>query len=149
MGKTILLGFLAGFLAVLVFHQGTVFLLHHWGNAVPAVVRVLGRTAGPGFSMAGVPPFGVPRVISLAFWGGIWGILLAGLVHRRPWSDLLIGFLFGAVAATLVGFTLVARLRGVPMCAGGNLQTWLRVGLLNGAWGWGTALLLRPLLRLR
>src|SRR5690349_11141046 len=138
MGKTILLGFLAGFLAVLIFHQGTAFLLYHWGNALPPVVAVFGRVAPP-FNMAPVPPFGVPTVLSSAFWG----ILLALILRDRRVPDLLFGFVFGALALTLVAFTLVATLKGLPTFAGGNRQVWWRAGLYNGAWGWGTALMLR------
>ena len=49
------------------------------------------------------------------------------------------------MALTLVAFTLVASLKGLPTFAGGNQQIWARAALLNGAWGWGAAMLLRPL----
>ena len=138
MSTTILLGFLAGFIAVLLFHQGTAFLLHHIGNGIPAVTSLFGRVG---------PPFGVPRVISAAFWGGVWGILLAWLLSRGRVPDLLFGFVFGALALTLVAFTLVATLKGLPRFAGGNPQIWARAALYNGAWGWGAVLLLRPFRR--
>lgn len=143
MRKIIILGFIAGFLSVLVFHQGTAFLLNIHGNGVPGLVEWIGRT-GPAFNMNPVPPFGVPQVLSLAFWGGIWGIALAALLRSAPLPDLFAGFLVG-LAATLVGFTLVAQAKGLPLFAGGNRQTILRVCLLNGAWGWGAAFLMRPL----
>lgn len=146
MSKMTLPAFLVGFLAVLVFHQGTVFLLHHWGNGMPAVTTILGITGAP-FDLSPVSSLGVPRVLSLAFWGGIWGIVLAFiLVMTRP-PDLLFGFVFGALAVTLVGFTVVAALKGLPMFAGGNPQAWVRAALLDGAWGWGAALLLRSILQ--
>lgn len=144
MRKIITLGFVAGFLSVLVFHQGTAFLLNAYANGVPDVVAWIGRT-GPAFNMSPVPPFGVPTVLSQAFWGGLWGIALAALLRAAPVPDLFTGFVFGAVLVTLVAFTLVAQAKGLPMFAGGNRQTWLRAGLLNGAWGFGTAFLLRPL----
>lgn len=144
MRKIITLGFAAGFLAVLVFHQGTAFLLNVHGNNVPELVSWLGRT-GPAFNMMPVPPFGVPTVISQAFWGGLWGIALAALLRAAPVPDMLTGFLFGAILVTLVAFTVVAQAKGLPMFAGGNRQVWLRAALLNGAWGWGTAALFRPL----
>ena len=52
----LLLGFLAGFLAVLVFQSGLVAVLHAAG-AVPSAP----------WSLAPVPPFGVPRTLSAAF----------------------------------------------------------------------------------
>jgi hypothetical protein len=148
MGRTIILGLIAGFVAVLVFHQGTAFLLHNLGNGMPWSVSLFGRV-GPPFSMVPVPPFGVPTVLSQAFWGGIWGIVLAVLLQRSSLPALLFGFIFGALALTLVAFTVVATLKGLPTFAGGNKQVWLRAGLYNGAWGFGTALLLRRPLRLR
>jgi len=121
MSRTILAGFIAGFIAVLVFHQGTAFLLHHVGNGIPALVAVFGRV-GPPFNLAPVPPFGVPTVLSQAFWGGVWGVVFAlALARLRP-PALLFGFVAGALALTLVAFTLVATLKGQPSFAGGNMQ---------------------------
>ncbi len=143
MGRTILLGFVA----VLVFHQGAAWLLHMLTVKAGVGVGVFGRVGVP-FNMAPVKPFGVPQVLSWAFWGGVWGVLLAAVLRGTRLPDLLFGFVFGAFVLTLVGFTLVASLKGLPPFSGGNRQIWWRVGLLNGAWGWGTALVLRPLRRL-
>lgn len=147
MKKAIPLGFVAGALAVLVFHQGTLFLLYH---QYPLLQGVLGlpdafRPAGPGFSMTPVPPFGVPQIVSICFWGGVWGIVLAAILRWLPVPDLLAGLVVGALGASFVAFTLVAALKGLPLWAGGDRLVWWRAALLNGAWGWGTALLLRPL----
>jgi hypothetical protein len=38
---------------------------------------------------------------------------------------------------------VVAALKGLPLLANGNTRTLLRAALINGAFGWGTALLLR------
>lgn len=146
MGRTILLGFVAGFVAVLVFHQGTAWLLHMLTVEAQFGVRFFGRVGAP-FNMAPVPPFGVPTVLSAAFWGGVWGIALAAILRGTRLPDLLFGFVFGALALTLVAFTVVATLKGQPLFAGYNQRIWWRALLLNGAWGWGTALLLRPLRR--
>jgi hypothetical protein len=143
MGRTILLGFAAGFLAVLVFHQGTAVLLHLLTTKAHVATGVFGRVPFP-YNTAPVRPFGVPAVLSLAFWGGVWGIALAVLLRGARLPDLLSGFLFGALVTTLVAFTVVASLKGLPTFAGGNKQVWWRAGLLDGAWGWGTALVLRP-----
>ena len=57
-------GFFAGFLAVLTVHQ-----------AVIAAGGALGFLPGAtGWAMRPVPPLGIPQVLSLAFWGGIWGM---------------------------------------------------------------------------
>ncbi len=133
--RRVLLGFAAGALAVPLFHQAALFLLHALG---------IGPAA---WNVAPVPPFGVPAVLSAAFWGGAWGIVLAALLRAFRPPDLLFGFVFGALALTLVGFTLVASLKGLPTFAGGNKKVWWRALLYNGAWGWGTALTLRPFRR--
>ncbi|HCP02467.1 MAG TPA: hypothetical protein DIT61_02980, partial [Pseudomonas sp.] len=59
------LAFIAGFLAVFSFHQPALALLHAAG-VVPF----------PAFSLEPVAPLAVPSVVSSAFWGGIWGIVL-------------------------------------------------------------------------
>src|SRR3977135_278319 len=58
------LGFVAGVLATLTFHQIGICVVHGVGY-VPVVA----------WNPAPKPPFGVQSVISLSFWGGVWGIL--------------------------------------------------------------------------
>ncbi|MDN3564693.1 hypothetical protein ACFQY5_20740 [Paeniroseomonas aquatica] len=143
--RIITFGFLAGFVSVLVFHQGTAFLMYAFGNDVPAVVSFFGRTNAP-FAMTPTRPLGVPLVGSQAFWGGVWGIVLALiLVKLRP-PALLSGFVFGALALTAVAVTLVPALKGLPGWSGAIPWRGL---LYNGAWGWGVALMLLAPLGLR
>jgi hypothetical protein len=133
--RALVLGFGAGFVSVLVFHQGTVFLMHH----------LAGLFGTPGYSFRPTGSFGVPSVLNAAFWGGVWGIAIAALLRwRRDWPDLLTGLLVGAIGATLVGYTLVAALKGLPLMGGWDPARWWRGMLVNGAFGFGTALLLRP-----
>ena len=128
--RIVLSGFIAGALSVLIFHQGSVFLLHHIGNDIPAVVAVFGKAAAP-FNVAPTKPLGVPAIASQCFWGGVWGVVLA------------FGAIFGALALTVVALTLVPYLKGLP---GWNGNIPWRGLLFNGAWGFGAALLLlRPL----
>ena len=91
-----------------------------------------------------VPPFGVPAVLSAAFWGGLWGIVLTYLAPRfgRGAGYWLGCILFGAVALTLVAWFVVLPLKGLP--AGGGFR-WPGVvigPIVNGAWGLGMAVLL-------
>jgi hypothetical protein len=146
MKKVILVGFICGALAVVVFHQGTLYVLYHQFPLIKMLTGAMDafRPASAGFSFRPVPPLGVPQILSLAFWGGVWGILLAALIRWGRMPDLLTGFVLGAVVCTLVAFTLVAQLRGAPMWAGGNTIVWIRAMLLNGAFGWGAAFLMRP-----
>jgi len=125
--------FLAGFFATLIFHQGLLAILHAAGASPRAP-----------YALDPVPPLGVPAVLSLAFWGGVWGILLwlviAGAEGPRYW---LLALLFGAVAPSAVALLVVLPLKGQP--AGGGWKPAVIVGalLLNGAWGIGVAAFMR------
>lgn len=132
-----------GAFSVIAFHQTTLLLLHYHAHKLPVLIEYLGR-APAAYSFTPVPPLHVPMIASQAFWGGLWGILLAWLIRVLPFDDLPLGFIFGAVVLSLTGFTLVASLNGQPLYANGNSQVWFRAALLNGAWGFGVAFLLRP-----
>ncbi len=129
--RLLLLGFLAGALAVLVTHQGTVWLLH-MGGWLP----------NPPYSLRPIPPFGVPAVLNSAFWGGLWGIALALLLRATGWPSLLTGLVFGALAASLVAWTVVPAIKGLPLFARGDVSRLSRGPIINGAWGWGAAIFL-------
>lgn len=134
-----LLAFVAGFFAVLLFHQGMLALLH-----------AVNFTPRAPFPTTPTPPLGVPQIWSLAFWGGVWGIVFAAIVSRfrqdtRYWITALI---FGAIAPTLVAWFVVAPLKNQPIAGGFQPATMLTGLLVNGAWGIGTALLLALLLKL-
>jgi hypothetical protein len=123
-------GFIFGFLAVLVFHQGAFGLL----NAV-------GLTPIAPHPMDPTEPFGVPRFWSLAAWGGLWGVLLAAAVHRLHGIRLVFaGALFGLVVPTLAAWFIVPAIKGQPLAAGFVPEA-MAVGLIvNAAWGLGTGL---------
>lgn len=125
-------GFVAGVLAVLVFHQGMVGLLH-----------LAGALPNPPFQLRPVAPLGVPQLVSACFWGGLWGIAAAAIVAARPgWSPVLVGLAVGAVGCVLVGYTIVAGLRGQPLMGGMDPSRWWRSVAINGAFGLGLGLLL-------
>jgi len=128
-----MLGFAAGFIATLIFHQGLWYIFNQVG------VIPLNR---PAWAMDSTPPFEIPAVVSKAFWGGLWGLVLTSiLIHLDGMSYWAAWIVLGAVALTAVAFFVVPPLKGQPIPA-----LWPRffVGLaLNGAWGFGTALLLR------
>jgi hypothetical protein len=126
------LGFLSAALAVLIFHQGMVAILYF--------AQIPGLEAGAPYSLAGVPPLGVPRVVDLCFWGGLYGIVfgLASPVLPRPlWST---GLAFGVIAA-LVGLFVVAAIKGQPLGGGWVINNWVRSLLINGAWGVGMGII--------
>jgi len=131
MTRRILLGFVAGFVATLIFHQVALWLLHyfHYIDRAP-------------WSMKPVPPWGVPAVISLAFWGGVWGAIMIAILAKSR-NLLLASTLFGAILPTLAAAFIVAPLKHQPVPHSGKL---LVVGLIvNAAWGLGTALIYRML----
>jgi hypothetical protein len=132
--RLLALGFAAGFLAVLVFHQGMLGLLH-----------VAGVTPRAPFGMEPTKPLGVPVVLSAAFWGGVWGIPLTLLLARMPPRGAgywLTALLFGAFALTLVAVVVVGPLKHQATAPAGQARM-LATGLLvNAAWGIGTALFL-------
>ena len=131
--RTLILGFIAGFLAVLLFHQPVLSLLTEVGFAKAAT-----------YSFTPTKPFGVPQVISLSFWGGVWGVLFVLVEARFPRGARywVYAFLFGAVLPTLVAWFVVAPLKGLPMAGGWQLSRMITGFVINGAWGLGTAILL-------
>jgi len=123
-----LAAFAAGFFATLIFHQGAIAALHAAG-----VIPVAPYPTAPTW------PFGVPQVLSLAFWGGVWGLVLWAVVRNarglRYWG---LCTLLGAVGPTAVAMLVVFPLKGIPVDAvkivGGLI--------LNGIWGLGTGILI-------
>jgi len=135
----LLFGFIAGFLATLIFHQLTLTFLRGVGVA----------PFGP-FSMAATQPFGVPAFLSLSFWGGVWGVPFAFIDSRFPrragyWVT---AFMVGAIIPSLVALLLVLPLKGRPMGGGWHVPLLVTAFLINGAWGIGTGVFLRTLRRL-
>ena len=128
--KKWLLAFLAGFVATLVFHQPALWLLH-----------LAGMTPRTPYAMRAVPPFGVPSVLSLAFWGGVWGIVMIAAIGKAR-AFYFVATVFGAVLPTLVAAFVIAPLRHMPLP--GSPAKLLAIGLIvNAAWGLGTAVLYR------
>ena len=125
--------FVAGFVATLIFHQGLIVLLN-----------ALGVLPFGAYDMSPTEPLGVPAVISLAFWGGVWGIVLWLLVRAaRGGKRWLLALAIGAIGPTAVALLVVFPLKGVDVRA-----AMVPVGLvLNGAWGVGTLLLVLGLRR--
>ena len=134
--RRLLFGFIAGFFATLVFHQAALYGLWH-AHIAPFAP----------FQVHATHPFGVPAMLSLAFWGGVWGMLYL-YVHKsfaggsKYW---LHAFLFGAIAPTLVALLVVMPLKGMPMGGGWHPPLLLTAFLINGAWGIGTGLILKML----
>lgn len=128
--RWVIAGFICGAISVLLFHQGALALLH-----------ALRLAAQAPYSMGGTAPFGIPQVWSLAFWGGVWGALLAVTLARvRSRTFLLAATIFGAVVPTLVAWFVVAPLKGQPMAAGFAPMAMAIGPIVNAAWGFGTGM---------
>lgn len=130
MARWLTVGFVAGALSVLLFHQGAAALLH-----------ALALTPRAPYSMAATAPFGIPQLWSIALWGGVWGVLLAAMLMRlRGAASIVAATLFGAVLPTLVAWFVVAPLKGQPVAAGFALPAMLIGPIVNAAWGLGTGI---------
>jgi hypothetical protein len=132
-GRKLMFGFVAGFVAVLLFHQ-----------PVLAFLAQIGFIKAHIYSSSPTGPLGVPQVISLSFWGGVWGMLFAVIEAHFPRGILywICAFGFGAIFPTLVAWFVVAPLKTLPVAGGWHVNSMITGFLVNGAWGVGTALLI-------
>jgi hypothetical protein len=121
-------GFLAAAISVLTFHAVAWWVLH-----------LVGMMPTP-YPLSPTAPFGVPLIVSLTFWGALYGIPFGLVLRRLPKPLVLWGFALGLVAC-LVGWFVVRPLKGTPP-VGGSIVIPI---VVNGVWGIGVALL-TPLL---
>ena len=127
------LGFLAGALSHLIFQGGFGAILYV-AHLIPALI----------WSLAPVPPLGVPRSLSLAFWAGLWGLVYALLeprltAHFGWWVG---GLVFG-IAPLLVYWFVVLPLKGAGVGGGFHLKMVpIEVGF-HVVFGIGTAIIFR------
>ncbi len=131
-----LLGFFAGFIAVLVFQQPVLALLY-----------ALGFTPQAPYSYVMTLPLGVPYVWARAFWGGVFGIILGGIDAGFPsgarfWQTVAI---YGAVAPTVLEWILTLVLRHQPLGGVWTVGTIVCPFIFNAAWGIGAELFLTVL----
>jgi hypothetical protein len=130
---TYLKAFIAGFVSTLLFHQGLLWLLYMGGLSPMAP-----------WNMTPVHPLRVPAVISLAFWGGVWGVVLWAFIRTARgapywWKALVLG----ALGPSLVAWFIVMPMKGQGPAGGWDPKIIIGALLLNGAWGLGVALLMR------
>ena len=131
--KTLIFGFLAGVLAVIVFHQGMVFLLVLTKQSLNPAWNLSLRDG----------PIPIPVLVNQMFWGGLWGIVFALLGHRIALANVALrGLVFGLIGPNLLGNGfLVPLFRG----SGQFFWTWapsrfVLGALIAGSFGIGVAL---------
>ncbi len=127
------LGFIAAAIAVLTFHQGLIAVMHEVGW-----VRFVAYRTTP------VPPFGIPAIVSLCFWGGLYGAVFGLAMPRFTWPLWLCGMILGVIAV-VVGWFVVLPLKGLPVGGGWVPINMLRSLVINGFWGVGVGVIF-PLL---
>lgn len=121
--------FIGGFVATLVFHQGVYTLFYLADPSLHAP-----------YNMAATAPLHIPAVISLAFWGGVWGVPVWWCIRNAAGLQYwLFAAVLGAIAPSAVAMLVVFPLKGLgvaPKIVVGAL-------ILNAAWGIGLALFMR------
>ena len=135
-----LFGFIAAALSVLIFHQAMWATLHYL--ALPG----LGMPAP--YPTTPIPPWGIPQIANLCFWGGLYGIVFGLLLPRFTLPLWVCGLILGIMAA-LIGILLVPAIKGLPVGSGWIPLNWVRSFLINGFWGLGVGLILPMLIRPR
>lgn len=127
------IAFAAGFLAVPLCHQ-----------VMAAVLHAAGILPNAPWSIAPVPPFGVPQILSISFFGGLWGIVLRFVLGRfggRGARRLLVAAVFSGIALTLVAFLVVFPLKGISPASLPPAAPLIGF-VLNAVWGIGAMLMM-------
>jgi hypothetical protein len=131
-------GFVAGTIATLLFHQGMYWIAKSAG--LPLQGTPWNYAANPA-------AFGLPSLLNLMFWGGLWGIVYAYLADRLPGPGVVKGLIFGCIFPMLIGsWLVVAMIKGQPILSGAlankDAMRLLPGFLLNGvAFGIGLGVL--------
>jgi hypothetical protein len=133
-----ILGFVAAAISVLTFHQAMWEALH--------VLALPGLAMPAPYPTDPIAPLGIPRILNLCFWGGLYGIAFGLVLPRLTAPIWMWGFGMGVIAA-LVGLLLVPAIKGHPVGAGWVPLSWVRSLLINGFWGLGTGIILSLMLR--
>ena len=128
----VVLGFIAAAIAVLVVHEGIIFLLTQYG--------LIRATA---WGMQPIPPWGVPRLLNNVFWGGLWGILFALIYDWIPGGMAwLKGLIYGLAIVVVSNWILLPLIKGrlfdqpnQVLFSGWDPQRMLAVALIVGGFG--------------
>jgi hypothetical protein len=136
--RTLILGFAAGAISVLIFHQGMVFLLYMMKQTPNFPWNVTAMKTGAG----------LPILVNQMFWGGLWGVAFAAIGHMIPIAhNILRGAVYGLLGPFLMGGgVLVPLLKQTgPYFWAWPGQRWFAGALIGAAFGAGIAVILRAL----
>jgi hypothetical protein len=125
----IFLGCVAGSVSVLMFHQTT--LQFFW----------LGWAPMAAFRIAQVPPFSAPLVVSITFWGAVYGGVFALVVPHARGPLWLKGMIAGVMATGMAWFVFLP-LMGRHAAFGWHVWPMLRTFVAYQMWGLGLSVLL-------
>ncbi len=130
----IVVGFIAGVLAVLVFHQTGGIAAKALGY-LPATWVPYNMTEFKGAAGAATDLFrslgfnGMPNLFNSLFWGGIWGVVFGAIHPKLPGGALIVKGLVLGIIIALFNWTILpfiqGQIRGMPNQAyfgGGNVQ---------------------------
>ncbi len=143
-GFNLLMGFIAAAIAVVVVHQGMVFLLTQFG-----------MIKGTPWSLSPVKPWGIPQLANSMFWGGLWGVLFAVIYDKLPGGAAwLKGLLFGLIITVISNWTLLPLIRekvfgqaNQVLFAGWDPTRMLATVLILGGFGIATGIIYAMLAR--
>jgi len=130
------LGCVAGAVSVLLFHQMTLQVFFWLGLAPQAAFRV-----------GHVPPFNMPMVVSITFWGAVYGGIF-GLLKPRLRGPIWLNGLFLGLCAMLIAWFVFLPLKDQPVAFGWHEWPMLRSLSAYALWGLGVGVIL-PLLHPR
>lgn len=129
--RRIFLGCVAGALSVLVFHQVTLQIFFWLGWAPHAA-----------FGVAHVPPFNVPLVVSITFWGAVYGGFFSVALPRVK-APLWLKGVGAGLCAMLVAWFLFLPMMGHHAAFDWQMGPMMRSLIAYQMWGLGLILMLR------
>lgn len=128
--KRTIVGFVAGAIGVLTVHQALLWILHRVGFA-----------PWPAYRLAPTRPFGIPYMLSAAFWGGLWGIVIfrVSAAQRTEGRAVVVAILIAALLPTLAGAVLVVlhvgSISSTDLGTTPKVQALVASLIVNGGWG--------------
>ena len=149
--RNLLLGFIAGAIAVAIFHQTVVYVLVATG--------MLPATSIP-WNMKAYGPLGVPTIVNSMFWGGLWGALFGVIWDKLPGGAMwLRGLIYGLIIVVVSNWTLLPLIRAhvfgvtnaaqIALFSGGDPKRMLNTVLIQMGFGIGLAIIFNVIAKAR